>query len=146
MSALDIYTSVNPTGISAGREVFEFSGGDLVEDSLQELVTMSLFTWRRALDDDPLPEGVSREGWFADATFGSRLYLLLRAKLTTKALADTKTYAEEALAWMVSDGILSRVTATATKRADGRGVELSLTLSPPSSPDATIRYAYLTER
>lgn len=142
--ALAIYTSVNPREVSAGREAFEFLSGDLVDDSLQELITLSLFTWRRSLDADPVPVGASREGWFADADFGSRLYLLQRAKLTNQALVDARQYAEEALAWMVTEGILTRVTALATRRADGRGIELEIATTSPRGNDAAVRFAYLT--
>lgn len=139
------YTSVGYREVSAGREAFEFIGGDLVEDSIEELILYSLFTWARAGDDDPLPAGASREGWFADPGMGSRLYQLARAKLTTQTLVDAKQYAEEALAWLVADGVLASVSATATKRADNRGIDLAIEYRPPKGPTRTARYAYLTE-
>ena len=52
--------------------------------------------------------------------------------------------AEEALAWMVTEGILTRVTALATRRADGRGIELEIATTPPRGNDAAVRFAYLT--
>lgn len=143
---LDIYTSVNPYGRVAGREVFEFLDGDLVEDDLQEVITISLFTWRRAEDADPVPEGASRQGWFGDATMGSRLYLLARAKVTQAALADARAYAEEALAWMVTDKAIESVTAEAEIAPDKRGIYLSIVVKRPLQPAARVRYAYLWER
>jgi phage gp46-like protein len=139
------YTAAGARAVTAGREVFEFIGGDLVDDSIQELVTMSLFTWRLARDGDPVPpEG--RQGWFADAEMGSRLYLLQRAKLSPETLADAKAYAEEALAWLVEEGIVSKVRAVASFIGKGRrGLELAIGLTPPTGAEAVIRYAYLLE-
>ena len=58
----DTFTRVTLLGQMDGAEVFEFVDGDLVDDDLRQLFTMSLFTWRRALPDDDVPEGVSRQG------------------------------------------------------------------------------------
>ncbi len=143
MAVTDDFVSLATTGVLEGREVFEFLGGDLVEDDLQELVTLSLFTWRRALDDDLIPEGASRQGWFADPEFGSRLYLLGRAKATQQTLVDAKQYAEEALSWLVTDGILRSVSATAEFAPRGRGVYLTIDLRTPLGDEARARYSYL---
>lgn len=143
MSYGDIYTTLSPQERVAGREVFEFLDGDLVDDDLQELITISLFTWRRANADDKVPEGASRQGWFGDADFGSRLWLLQRAKAGPAALVDARAYADEALAWMVTDKIVGSVEAAAELRKDGRGIDLSIKVRRPLQPEAQIRYAYL---
>lgn len=137
------YTSTNAFGLEAGREVYEYVDGDLVPDDLQELVTMSLFTWRRALDGDQLPDEASRQGWYGDAEFGSRLWLLNYQRLDTAALANAKTYVLEALQWMIDDGIISAV-AVETERG-ARGIYLDIRLQAPRAPEARLRYAYLTE-
>lgn len=87
-------------------------------DSLEPLVRaviISLFTWRRANPDDDLP-GDLRMGWWGDSfplvandRIGSRLWLLSRAKLIPETLARAKEYAEEALRWLVDDGVAARV-------------------------------------
>lgn len=140
---VDTFTATNQFGMESGREVFEFVNGDLVDDDIQELVTMSLFTWRRALDGDVLPEGASRQGWFADPEFGSRLWLLSYGKVDTAALANAKTYVLEALQWMIDDGILASVEVE-TERAS-RGIYLDIRLRAPRAPESSLRYAYLTE-
>lgn len=137
----DLSTVVGATGIVSGAGVFEFLGGDLVDDDLQHLITLSLFTWRRAADDDVVPEGMGRQGWFADPDFGSRLWLLARAKLTTETLARAKAYVLEALGWMVTDGILAKVDATAARAA--KGMELSVELTRPGEPERRARFSYL---
>ncbi len=143
MAVTDTFISVAASGVLEGREVFEVLDGDLVDDDLQELVTLSLFTWRRALDDDSLPEGASRQGWHADAEFGSRLYLLQRAKATQQTLSDARQYAEEALSWLVTDGILRSVSASAEFAPRGRGVYLTIDLRTPLWAETRARYSYL---
>lgn len=84
-------------------------------DPLVRSVFVSLFSWRRAEPDDDLP-GNSRMGWWADTfptvendQIGSRLWLLSRAKITQLTLQRAKQYAEEALEWMLNDGVASRI-------------------------------------
>jgi phage gp46-like protein len=100
----------------------DIAGGDLVSDgSLTTAVVLSLFLDARAKDDDEIPDGSSdRRGWWADAyagqlpdSFGSRLWLLHREKQLASVLARAKEYAEEALAWLVKDGVAQSVQVTA---------------------------------
>lgn len=87
------------------------------DDGLDTAVILSLFTDARAGDDDVLPHGQSdRRGWWADAypattgdRIGSRLWLLRASKQLQSSLTTAKQYAEEALAWMVDDGVAKRV-------------------------------------
>lgn len=87
-------------------------------DSAQPLVRaviVSLFTWRRANPDDDLPADL-RMGWWGDSfptipndRIGSRLWLLSRSTLTPETVAKAKEYAEEALQWLIDDGVAARV-------------------------------------
>lgn len=90
------------------------------DDGLETAVILSLFTDRRAEDDDTLPSGDDRRGWWADAfpaapgdLIGSRLWLLHREKQIPQTLTRAREYAEEALAWLVDDGVAARVDVTA---------------------------------
>lgn len=117
------------------------------EEPLVRAVLISLFTWRRANPDDDLPDphpGASKMGWWGDSfpdvpndRIGSRLWLLAREKLTPQTLLRAREYAEEALRWMVADGVAARVEVEAERiglttlglavrvfRADGRGIAL----------------------
>lgn len=95
-------------------------GGDLASDgTLRTAVVLSLFLDARAKDDDEIPDGsADRRGWWADAygrlpdSFGSRLWLLSREKQLPSVLARAKEYAEEALAWLVTDGAARSVLVT----------------------------------
>lgn len=62
-------------------------------------------------------------GWwqetYSDMPQGSKLWSLAGRKITTEVLALAVQYAEEALQWMIDDGIASEVGATAVDK-DGR--------------------------
>lgn len=86
------------------------------DDGLDTAVLLSLFTDARARDDDVLPPGqTDRRGWWGDDyseavdNFGSRLWLLQAAKQLQASLNQAREYAEEALAWLVDDGIAAKV-------------------------------------
>lgn len=115
---------------------------DLVrDDGLQTAVLLSLFIDRRAKDDDTLPDNTGdRRGWWADAyadvigdKYGSRLWLLSREKQLPSVLARAKEYAEEALAWMVEDGVAQGVIVeTSIPRQGVLGIGVQIT-----KPDGT---------
>ncbi|RJX35672.1 MAG: hypothetical protein C4525_03185 [Desulfarculus sp.] len=115
---MDLATEFNTDHLSGDLVL---SGGALLQDEgLQTAVLHSLFTDRRALADDVLPEGVNRRGWWADLTlpaegdqYGSRLWLLFREKQTAAVLRRAEEYAEEALAWLITDGVASQVKVAA---------------------------------
>ena len=91
-------------------------------EPLVRAVVISLFTWRRARPDDELP-GSDRFGWWGDNyaaapgdRIGSRLWLLSREKLTARTVERAREYAQEALAWLVEDGVASRVEVEAERQ------------------------------
>jgi phage gp46-like protein len=91
------------------------------DDGLDTAVILSLFTDARAEDDDILPNdsGDKRGAWidtFSDNEgdkFGSRLWLLDRAKLLPETVNKVIEYCTESLKWMVKDGIAKAVNVTA---------------------------------
>lgn len=95
------------------------------EATLERLVYASLFTDRRLDDDTPPRDGTDdRRGWWADAlegpseNFGSRLWHVLAGVPTGREIEDA---IREALAWMVTEGLVSRVDVRASvvgRRAD----------------------------
>lgn len=90
------------------------------DDGLATAVLLSLFLDRRAGPDDPLPDGTDRRGWLGDALaadgdrIGSRLWLLMREKQVEETRRRAEEYAEEALAWLVEDGLAEAVEVTAS--------------------------------
>lgn len=111
-----------PTG-----ETFDLvlEGGDLrLEDGLRTAVFVSLFSDGLADEDDELPDGgPDRRGWWAEEVleedrgdaFGSKLWLLERAKLLDSTLVRAEQHVREALAWMLRAGIAERVEVAASR-------------------------------
>ncbi len=102
-----------------GQADIGIAGFDLISESgLLSAVLISLFTDAR-VDVDELPDGeTDRRGWWGDAltdgdATGSRLWLLERCKQTDDVLVLAEGWAQEALAWMVEDGIATAVDVTA---------------------------------
>jgi len=113
-------------------------GGDLAaEDGLTTAVVLSLFLDRRAEADDILPDGSGDpRGWWADTVapaadgdrVGSRLWLLHREKQLSEVLRRVRTYAAEALQWLVDDGVARTVDVEAFIPRDG-WLGLSITVT-----------------
>ncbi|MFC3674653.1 phage GP46 family protein [Ferrovibrio xuzhouensis] len=116
----------------AGDIKVEVTGAGLT-DRLREAVLISLFTWRQADPSDPLPDG-DRRGWWGDSfpavpgdRIGSRLWLLVREKIVPSTLVRARQYTEEALAWLVTDGLARSVFITVERigiEAIGIGAEI----------------------
>lgn len=123
------------------------------DDGLETAVILSLFTDARASDDDPLPFGESdRRGWWADAfpsvdrdRIGSRLWLLRREKQTQDTLNRAREYAEEALAWLVADGVARSVEVESFIVRNGV-LGLSVVIQRPDASIARFRYETLWNR
>lgn len=95
-----------------------------LDNSVGTLVILSLFTDRRALASDVLPDGgTDRRGWWGDTynqnAIGSRLWLLSREKQMSSVLHRAKFYAEEALKWLADDNHVRQVVVSALSPADG---------------------------
>ena len=97
------------------------NGDLLTDDGLDTAVALSLWTDRLANEDDELPANDgSRRGWWGDAflprltngnpdRIGSRLWLLARALQTLQTAQLAQAYCQEALRWMVDDGVATSV-------------------------------------
>jgi phage gp46-like protein len=113
--------SVLPTTDGDGDVSYDDDGRIVEGHDLKAAVFLSLFLDAPARDGDDIPDHATRRGFWADAfntdgdITGSRLWLLERSKVTAAALADAKTYADEALAWMVRDGVARAVTTSAER-------------------------------
>ncbi len=132
----------------AGAFDLAIAGGDLVADEgLETAVLLSLYTDRRALDEDELPDGgTDRRGWWADAygdrPIGSRLWLLSREKELDSVLRRAEEYASEALAWLTEDEIAASVEVEAIHLR--RGVlQLIVRIQRGESPPLERRFDYV---
>lgn len=133
-------------------------GGDLVlDDGLRTAAIISIFSDARALDDDVLPDGADRRGWWGDCgnddpsdRLGSRLWLLAREKATDRTAIRARDICREALAWMIADGIaaavevsctLYRITAARTTGA----LLIRITLTRPNGASVAIDFLWDAE-
>ncbi len=118
---MDLAINYNSRTLSFGLSL---AGADLASDQgLRSAVLVSLLTDRRANDDDVLPgapEDTNRRGSWDDAwpeadgdLQGSRLWLLTRSKQIPDVLERAKAYSEEALAWLIEDGVAQAVAVNA---------------------------------
>lgn len=121
------------------------------DDGLETAIVISLFTDRRANDDDVLPSGGDdRRGWWGDTfaevdgdRIGSRLWLLAREKQLPEVLVRAKQYAEEALQWLIDDGIARAVYVTAeavTTNAPAGTLGLLIEVVRSARPVAQFRF------
>lgn len=90
----------------------------LAEEGLETAIILSLFCDARADASDVLPSpGDGRRGWWGDQfsseandRLGSKLWLLGRAKRVNETLERARKYSQDALAWMITDGVASAIS------------------------------------
>ncbi len=125
---------------------------DLERDPTLETATLvSLFTDKRARVEDITPDrNEDRRGWFGDAPAlnidndedGSWLWLLYRSKTLDEVLTNAVEYAQEALAWMISDGLAER-TETEAVRGEADHLLLTVRIYRPGTVNPELyRYYY----
>lgn len=112
------------------------------DNPLVRALIISLFSWRRANPDDDVDDVM---GWWADTynqdgdLTGSRLWELLRQKITQTTLAAAEEYCREALEWLVTDGVASEVTAAA-ERSGFDQVDIVVTVQQPGRDQTSVRF------
>lgn len=135
--------------LDAGGADLLIENDDLASDEgLRTAVLLSLFTDRRANDDDVLPgEDDDRRGWWADEflqvegdRMGSRLWLLDRSKRTADVVPRAEQFAREALAWLLEDRVAAAVDVTAT--ADGIVLRLDVTITRPTGDAVSFQFSH----
>lgn len=104
-----------------GPADIKVQGHELLRDpGFETSVLISLFSNARADNDDTLPQTTElRNGYWGselvEFNFGSKLWLLGRAKIDTTTLRLVEQYCKDALDWMVQDGIAQSIEAIAVK-------------------------------
>jgi phage gp46-like protein len=113
--------SYTPDGFDFVKE----AGRLAVDDGLETPVLYSLFTKAPATDNELAAAGLTREqnsgAWWGNDyaerpgdVWGSKLWLLQRAKRSDETLARARDYASEAVAWMIADGLARRIPIAAS--------------------------------
>ncbi|HHL0960518.1 TPA: phage GP46 family protein [Serratia marcescens] len=128
---------------------WQIAQGDLLNgNDLYTAIYISLFTDRLARDDDDLDGGSDRRGWWGDAgesvPIGSRLWLLRRQKLTTAVAIKAEDFANEAVQWLIDDGVVSAITTTA-QIIYPRTLVLTLNYQEPGKANANVKFAWVWE-
>lgn len=123
---------------------------DFIEADLARAVEISLFTWKRASADDELP-GTSKFGWWGDTfpvvqgdQIGSKLWLLMRAKLTTDTLMKAREYARESLQWLIDDRIATAVDVRA-ERVGAERLDITVVVYKPDQTELNLRFQNVWE-
>lgn len=121
-----------------------------VRSAWQRAVVISLLTWRRAEPSDPVDDA-ELQGWWGDSypaepndRIGSRLWLLRRRSITPQTLRDAQRYCEEALQWLIDDGLVTAVQVTIT-RAGVQQLTAQVVLSPPGGDPVVLTFEDLLQ-
>lgn len=117
------------------------------QDKLIRAIVISLFTWKRAKNDDTLP-GQERMGWWGDSftnhQIGSHLWLLAREKLTPSTLLRAQEYVHEALQWLVDDGIVEQIAVKASRESNDQ-LNIEVTFHHHTLPQTGVRFSNIRE-
>lgn len=140
------YTFAAAGEFAEGDPLSILEGGDDL-GTLAQAVLISLLSWRRAEEGDALPTA-ERFGWWPDGfaddgdKFGSRLWLLGRSRLALDTPNAAREYAEEALAWLVADG-LAAVVEVQAERVGDNALGLGVTVRRDDGTGIVLRFADL---
>lgn len=138
--------------LSYDKDLMEFDlsidDGDITGDEgLETAVFISLYTDMRARLDDNY-DNDDRRGWWGDQTvgnndqIGSRLWLLDRAKTTNENIRLAKIYVEEALKWLVEDGVAKKVEVAAERSGQAGNDRLYISASIYKSDGTSVTYKF----
>ncbi|MCB5301726.1 phage GP46 family protein [Yersinia bercovieri] len=127
---------------------WQTGGGGLLDgDDLETAILISLFTDRLARSDDAI-DGDDRRGWWGDTgsqyPIGSRLWLLRREKLTTKVALKAEDYANEALTWLLDDGVVTAISINAQIVFPNR-INLIISYQQPAQTQASVKFSWVWE-
>ncbi len=126
---------------------YKVVNSELAHDhDIKTAVIISLFTDRRAADDDLLPyANASKRGWWADALLtrriGSRLWLLSREKQLQSVVNRAREYAKEALQWLLDDGVVKTIVVDAQNISAGV-LALYVRIERNNAPPASYKFEF----
>lgn len=138
----------NKTG-DADLSLIAFDLDVAADQELTTSVILSLFTDRRAENDDTPPSGDAndRRGWWGDEfaeiegdRIGSRLWLLDRSKRTNETALRATEYVREALAWMIEDKVVASVDVAVD--ATDKALLIAVGLQRPGRDPVSFRFAH----
>ena len=119
-------------------------------NDLETAVLISMFSDRVAQQGDFIPDGTNNpRGWWGDnktdgttQPIGSRLWLLSRSKSPTQqVLNQAISYGQQALQWLISDGVAAAVDVTAEWDANDF-LAMKVTIKRVNGTVVTVNYAW----
>ena len=121
---------------------------------LQTACLVSLFTDRLATPDFVPTDGTTdRRGWWADPyndqPLGSNLWQLERAKKTRDTLGLARRYAQDALQWLVTDGVAASVAVDTRWLGNPVGstmMGIAVTITKPDGSSTRFVYGWAWDR
>ena len=126
--------------------------GDLqTGQDLETACLVSLFTDKLATPDFVPTDGTSdRRGWWADLyndqPLGSNLWQLERAKKTRDTLGLARRYAQDALQWLVDDGVAASVVVDTRWLGDPTGstmMGIAIAITAPNGSLTRFVFGYM---
>jgi phage gp46-like protein len=141
-------TMINSSGFA---DMSIVKGDFAIGRDLETAVLVSLFSNRRATNDElndyatgrakpELNTGLWIDTYRTDIQYGSGLWLLSRSKRSEETRDRYERYADEALKWLVADGVASSIKSTATFA--GTRVLLTVVISRESDIDVTATFDF----
>ncbi len=126
---------------------------DIARDAgLETSVLISLFSDRRAADEDVLIDPEDKRGWWGDQfgdvdgdLIGSGLWQLERALLIPDVEVQTEVKVRESLAWMIEDEIAATIDVDVTTDDETKSLCLSITINQPTGEQLNFRYTSVWE-
>ena len=112
------------------------TGGDLLS-----AVIVSLFSDRHAAADY---QGTDPRGWWGDSfsptPLGSRLWTLERST-TNGVLLKARDYCNEALRWMIDDGVAASITVN-TSWLSSNALRIAITITQPTGVAPVFNFSW----
>jgi phage gp46-like protein len=124
------------------------AAGDLqTGQDLETACLVSLFTDKLATPDFVPTDGTSdRRGWWADPyndqPLGSNLWQLERAKKTRDTLGLARTYALDALQWLITDGVAKQVDCNTTWLGGAGSTALGIAIAIVKPDGSLTRFTF----
>lgn len=93
-----------------------------MQDSLSRAIVISLFSWKRADENDIYDKELGKQGWWGDSLnddkIGSKLWQLLRNKITSETIFQAEEMVFDALKWLIDDGICTDISVSVERDND----------------------------
>lgn len=126
--------------------------GDLKTSAgLESPLVVSLFSDRRAFDDEGIPDPLRRRGWPGSVivggpnhNFGSGWWFYEQARMTQNTVNGVRAEAEAALEWMADEDIIDTAVAQVVADPETRALSIVIDLTTPDGRSTRTAYAIAT--